>query len=64
MSIRLSVLLFVALPFAAQAQAPSLAKAALPADINPITLSRLPPPTAADFDEEGQRPSAAAAATA
>ena len=55
MSMRLSVLVFVALPFVAQAQAPGPAKAALPADINPVTLSRLPPPTAADFDEEGQR---------
>ncbi len=55
MSMRLSVLVFVALPLAAQAQAPSPAKATLPADINPVTLSRLPPPTAEDFDEEGQR---------
>ena len=55
MSMRLSVLVLVALPLAAQAQAPSPAKATLPADINPVTLSRLPPPTAEDFDEEGQR---------
>jgi 4-carboxymuconolactone decarboxylase len=27
----------------------------LPRDIHPVTLSRLPPPTAADLDEEGQR---------
>ena len=55
MSIRVSVLFLAALPFAAQAQAPSQAKSALPPDINPVTLSRLPPPTAADLDEEGQR---------
>ena len=57
MSIRLSVLLLAALSFAtgAQAQAQSQAKSALPPDINPVTLSRLPPPTPADLDEEGQR---------
>ena len=55
MSIRTFVVLLAALPFAAQAQAPSAAKSALPPDINPVTLSRLPPPTAADLDEEGQK---------
>lgn len=49
MNVRLSVLLLAALPFAAQAQAP------LPPDIHPETLSRLPPATAEDLDEEGQR---------
>src|SRR5580765_240239 len=28
---------------------------ALPPDINPVTLSRLPPVTPADLDEEGQK---------
>jgi len=35
---------------AASAQAPEL-----PADIHPVTLSRLPPVTPADLDEEGQK---------
>jgi hypothetical protein len=55
MSIRLTVLVLAALPFAAHAQSQTKAPGALPADINPITLSRLPPPTAADLDEEGQK---------
>jgi 4-carboxymuconolactone decarboxylase len=49
MSIRLSVLLLAALPVVAQAQN------SLPPDIHPVTLSRLPPVTAEDLDEEGQR---------
>ena len=49
MKVRLSVLLLVALPLAAQNQS------SLPSDIHPVTLSRLPPVTAADLDEEGQR---------
>jgi hypothetical protein len=49
MSIRLSVLLFAALPVVAQAQT------ALPPDIHPVTLSRLPPVTPEDLDEEGKR---------
>lgn len=49
MSMRLSVLLLAALPSVAAAQAP------VPSDINPVTLSRLPPVTAADLDEEGRR---------
>ena len=49
MCIRLSVLLLAVLPFLAQAQN------TLPPDINPVTLSRLPPVTAQDLDEEGQR---------
>jgi hypothetical protein len=49
MGVRLSVLLLVSLP--ALAQTPT----ALPPDINPVTLSRLPPVTREDLDEEGQR---------
>src|SRR6516225_4481719 len=49
MSIRLSVRFLAALVLAAPAQN------TLPPDINPVTLSRLPPVTAADLDEEGQR---------
>ncbi|HYR84902.1 MAG TPA: hypothetical protein VE422_12550 [Terriglobia bacterium] len=49
MSIRLSVLLLAALPVVAHAQN------SLPPDIHPVTLSRLPPVTAKDLDEEGQR---------
>jgi 4-carboxymuconolactone decarboxylase len=54
MSIRWTVVLLAAtLPLAVHAQNQS--KAPLPPDINPVTLSRLPPPTPADLDEEGQR---------
>jgi 4-carboxymuconolactone decarboxylase len=49
MHIRLSALLFVAISMAVHAQSQ------LPPDINPITLSRLPPATAGDLDAEGQR---------
>jgi hypothetical protein len=49
MSMRLSVLLLAALPSVAAAQAP------VPSDINPVTLSRLPPVTPEDLDEEGRR---------
>jgi 4-carboxymuconolactone decarboxylase len=49
MRIRLSVLLLLALPVVAQV--PN----SLPPDINPVTLSRLPPVTAQDLDAEGQR---------
>ena len=49
MSMRLSVLLLAALPSVAWAQAP------VPSDINPVTLSRLPPVTPEDLDEEGRR---------
>ena len=48
MKIGLLVLL-LALPFAAEPQN------TLPADINPVTLSRLPPVSAQDLDEEGRR---------
>jgi hypothetical protein len=47
--IRLGVLLLAALPLVPQNQN------SLPRDIHPVTLSRLPPVTAADLDEAGQR---------
>jgi 4-carboxymuconolactone decarboxylase len=47
--IRLCVLLFAALPLIPQNQN------SLPRDIHPMTPSRLPPVTAGDLDEEGQR---------
>jgi 4-carboxymuconolactone decarboxylase len=49
MRIRWCVLFLAALGVAAQAQN------SLPPDIDPVTLSRLPPVTAADLDEEGRR---------
>src|SRR5579863_10138094 len=49
MRIRLCVLFLAALPVVAQAQN------SLPRDIDPVTLSRLPPVTAGDLDEEGKR---------
>jgi len=49
MGARLFVLWLVSLPALAHAQT------ALPTDINPVTLSRLPPVTSQDLDEEGQR---------
>ena len=48
MRIRLFVLLLVTLPVIAQTQT------AMPPDIHPVTLSRLPPVTAEDLDEEGR----------
>jgi 4-carboxymuconolactone decarboxylase len=45
----LGVLFLAALPVVAQAQK------SLPSDIDPVTLSRLPPVSAADLDEEGRR---------
>jgi 4-carboxymuconolactone decarboxylase len=47
--IRLCILLLAVLPVAPQDQTP------LPRDIHTVTLSRLPPVTAADLDEAGQR---------
>ena len=47
--LRLCVLLLAALPLVPQQQS------SLPRDIHPVTLSRLPPVTAADLDEEAQR---------
>ena len=49
MSLRLSVLLLASLPVVAQAQT------TLPPDIDPVTLSRLPPVTPQDLDEEGRK---------
>ena len=49
MSVRLSVLLLASFPVIAQTQT------SLPPDINPVTLSRLPPVTPEDLDAEGQR---------
>lgn len=49
MSVRLSVLLLAALPIAVVAQT------SLPPDIDPVTLSRLPPVTPEDLDDEGKR---------
>jgi hypothetical protein len=49
MRIRWSVLLLAALPIAVHAQTP------LPPDIHPVTLSRLPPVTPEDLDEEARR---------
>src|SRR6204780_5950559 len=46
---RFCVLLLAALPMVSQD------KTSLPPDIDPVTLSRLPPVTAADLDEEGKR---------
>jgi 4-carboxymuconolactone decarboxylase len=47
--IRLCAVLLAALPGVPQE------KASLPPDIDPVTLSRLPPVTAGDLDEEGKR---------
>src|SRR5215472_7821137 len=47
--LRLCVLLLAALPLVPQNQN------SLPRDIHPVTLSRLPPVTAGDLDEEGRR---------
>ena len=49
MRVQLSRLVLASLPAIAQAQT------ALPPDINPVTLSRLPPVSAGDLDEEGRR---------
>lgn len=49
MNIRWPTLLLAALPVLAAAQSE------LPPDIDPVTLSRLPPVTPEDLDEEGQR---------
>ena len=49
MRIRLGVLYLAAVPVVAPAQN------SLPPDIDPVTLSRLPPVTAGDLDEDGRR---------
>jgi 4-carboxymuconolactone decarboxylase len=52
MSIRLSIVLVALLPVVAlEAQTPT----PLPPDINPVTLSRLPPVARGDLDAEGQK---------
>jgi hypothetical protein len=48
MSVRVSLLVVALVGVVAQAQR------GLPPDIDPVTLSRLPPPSAQDFDEEGR----------
>jgi len=57
MRIRFCGLFLAALPVVAQTQK------SLPPDIDPVTLSRLPPVTAGDLDEEGRRLLAARAFT-
>ena len=52
MSVRLIVLLLISLPAIAQTQP---TPQTLPPDINPVTLSRLPPVTPEDLDEEGRQ---------
>jgi hypothetical protein len=49
MGVRVFALVLASLPAIAQAQTP------LPPDINPVTLSRLPPVSADDLDEEGKK---------
>jgi len=49
MGLRSFILVLASLPAIAQAQS------ALPPDINPVTLSRLPPASAQDLDEEGRK---------
>jgi hypothetical protein len=49
MGARLSLVLLASLPLLAHAQT------ALPPDLHPVTLSRLPPVTPEDLDEEGRR---------
>lgn len=49
MSVRVFVMCLAALPVLAEAQS------ALPPDINPVTLSRLPPPTPELLDEAGRQ---------
>jgi hypothetical protein len=51
MKIRLLVLWLAAIPVIGQGQT----QAQLPEDIHPVTLSRLPPVTPEDLDEEGRR---------
>ena len=53
MRIRLSVLVLAALPGVAQVQ--TQVQTPLPPDIHPVTLSRLPPVTPEDLDEQARR---------
>jgi hypothetical protein len=55
MRVRLFVLLLASLPAIVQTQAPAQTPTALPADIDPVTLSRLPWVKAQDLDEEGKK---------
>jgi len=50
MAVRSLVLVLAAMPLVGQAQT-----ASLPPDINPVTLSRLPPVTPEDLDDEARR---------
>ncbi|HEX5229444.1 MAG TPA: hypothetical protein VFW44_17145 [Bryobacteraceae bacterium] len=52
-TLRMSLALLAALPVVTQVLPQE--KTPLPPDVNPVTLSRLPPATAADLDEEAQR---------
>ena len=52
MSVRLSVLLLASLP---RGRAGPDKAPLLPPDIDPVTLSRLPPVTPQDLDEEGRK---------
>ena len=54
MKSQLPALLLLLLPLAAQAQT-AKPQTALPPDINPVTLSRLPPVTPEDLDDEGKK---------
>jgi hypothetical protein len=49
MRVRMSILLLASLPLVAVAQT------SRPPDIDPVTLSRLPPVTPQDLDEEGRK---------
>ena len=55
MRVRLFVLLLASLPSIVQTQTPTQTQTALPADIDPVTLSRLPWVKAEDLDEEGKK---------
>jgi len=55
MRIRLAVPVLAMLPLAASGLAQQPAAPALPPDIHPVTLSRLPPVTPADLDPEARR---------
>lgn len=54
MKLRLSVLLFASLMLLSLPRSAG-AQTALPPDIDPVTLSRLPPVTPQDLDEEGRK---------
>ena len=52
---RSAAVMALAFVFSGYAQTTSRTDGGLPADIHPVTLSRLPPPTAEDLDEPAQR---------